>query len=99
MLNLLILREEKARTARWATGPTGPIVPTVSTVTTVPTGPTVPTRPTVPTGLVWLVWPTIAYIDDKSEIMTDWPTDSTDYKEMLSHLKNTAMCLYFYILH
>ena len=32
-----------------------------------------------------------AYIVCKSEIMTDWPpgppTDSTNYKEMLSHLK------------
>ena len=33
----------------------------------------------------------MAYIDGKSEIIshwpTDWPTDSTNYKEMLSHLK------------
>ena len=37
-----------------------------------------------------VILPTMAYIDDKSEIITPPtgpPTDSTNYKEMLSHLK------------
>jgi len=62
-----------------ATGPTGPTVPTVSTVPTVPTGPTVPMADKQ------------LLIYGKSEIMTPlahWPTDSTNYKEMLSHLKS-----------
>ena len=38
-----------------------------------------------------VILPTNAYIDGKSEIIshsvTHWPTDSTNYKKMLSHLK------------
>ena len=38
-----------------------------------------------------VIFPTIAYIDGKSEIISDslthWLTDSTNCKEMLSHLK------------
>ena len=41
-----------------------------------------------------VILPTIAYIDGKSEIMTPLTgplTDSPNYKEMLSHLKNTRL--------
>ena len=34
-----------------------------------------------------VILPPMAYIDGKSEIISHWPTDSTNYKEMLSHLK------------
>ena len=34
-----------------------------------------------------VILPTIAYIDGKSEIISDSLTDSTNCKKMLSHLK------------
>ena len=34
-----------------------------------------------------VIFPTIAYIDGKSEIISDSLTDSTNCKKMLSHLK------------
>ena len=68
--------------------------------------PTGPTGLTWLTGLIWLTGltgPTIAYIDGKSEIISHWPTgplahwptDSTNYKEMLSHLKRILWLLAF----
>ena len=38
-----------------------------------------------------VILPTIAYIDGKSEIISDSLTDSTNCKKMLSHLKNKIL--------
>ena len=42
-----------------------------------------------------VILPTIAYIDGKSEIISDSLTDSTNCKKMLSHLKKLHMPLQY----